>query len=73
VCLIVDLRLPRLSGWELVERLRERGPLPPVVFVSAHHDALERIREMVTETHVILMKPFTGRELLEAVQRLLSR
>jgi hypothetical protein len=41
--------------------------------VSAHHDALERIREMVTETHAILMKPFTGRELLEAVQRVLSR
>jgi two-component system, LuxR family, response regulator FixJ len=73
VCLIVDVRLPRLSGWELVERLRKRGPLPPVVFVSAHRDALKRIREMVTATHVILMKPFTGRELLAAVQRALSR
>src|SRR5262245_36398852 len=42
VCLIVDVRLPGMSGLDLQRRLAARGSGPPLVFISAHDDPVDR-------------------------------
>lgn len=65
-CLIVDVRLPGLSGPELVERLRRRGNLTPVVFITG--DAEIRTRELVRASRIPLVtKPFDDVTLMGAV------
>lgn len=65
-CLIIDVRLPGLSGPELVDRLRSRGNLTPVVFITG--DAGIRARELVRATRTPLVaKPFDDVTLMAAV------
>jgi len=66
-CLVVDIRLPGLSGPEMVDLLQQRRALPPLVFITAHLDAAPRV------AHEVLLKPFSGTELLEAVGRAIAR
>ena len=66
-CLIVDVRLPGVSGPELRDRLRRRGMLTPVVFITG--DAGVRIRDAGTLT---VVKPFDGETLLAAVDAAIS-
>ena len=66
-CLIIDVRLPGVSGPELRDRLRGRGMLTPVVFITG--DAGVRIRDAATLT---VVKPFDGETLLAAVDAAIS-
>ena len=67
-CLIVDVRLPGVSGPELRDRLRGRGMLTPVVFITG--DAGVRIRR--TRGTLTVVKPFDGETLLAAVDAAIS-
>ena len=71
-CLVLDVRLPGLSGLELRERLASRGITVPVIFMTAHDDALTRERVEAVSPVAYLLKPFAGRQLLDAVARALS-
>lgn len=66
---LLDLRLPELDGWEVLEHLKERGVIErvPVVAISAHASPMtkERAREVGFRSYV--SKPFTPQELLEVV------
>src|SRR6266700_5367028 len=66
-CLVFDIQLPGLSGIELLERLRETGTPPPVIFITAHDDP--EVREEVERVGALayLTKPFSGRSLLDAI------
>ena len=68
-CLVLDVHLPLLSGFELYERLRsESGIRPPAVFISAHDEP--DARQLATSAGAAyLPKPFAGRQLLVAVKR----
>ena len=66
-CLIVDVRLPGVSGPELRDRLRRRGMLTPVVFITG--DAGVKTRDAGTLT---VVKPFDGETLLAAVDAAIS-
>jgi FixJ family two-component response regulator len=66
-CLILDVRLPGLSGPELRERLAAQGFHGPVIFMTAHDDAQTRERIQASGPAALLQKPFEGRQLLEAV------
>jgi FixJ family two-component response regulator len=68
-CLILDVRLPGLSGLELYERLSAEGKSAPVVFISAYAD--DPMRELAQRAGALafLEKPFEDRQLLEAVAR----
>jgi FixJ family two-component response regulator len=71
-CLVLDIGLPGLSGFELYQRLIETGTKLPVIFITGHDNSLgfERAREV--EAIAYLWKPFAGRELMDAVTRALS-
>jgi len=70
-CLVCDVRLPGVSGFELHRRMAELGAMPPCIFITAHDNqiALEQA-ERVCATY--LLKPFEGRALLALVARVIG-
>jgi two-component system OmpR family response regulator len=70
---IVDVMLPGLDGLALVEKLRRRGVLSPVLFLSARHTVDDRVRGLQAGGDDYLVKPFAFVELLARVQALLRR
>jgi len=71
---LLDLRLPGLDGWELLERLRSDAALErvPVVVVTASADPSERERASAARVVDFLVKPMSADTLLAAVERALS-
>jgi len=67
-CLIVDIRLPGLSGLELQEQLGRLGYHLPVIFLTAHGDIRTTVRAMKGGAVDVLAKPFHEQELLDAVR-----
>jgi FixJ family two-component response regulator len=65
-CLVCDVRLPGVSGFELHRRLSEHGPTPPWIFITAHDDLAVK-RQAERDGAAYLLKPFEGRALLELV------
>jgi len=70
-CLILDVRLPGLSGFELRERLASEGTDTPVVYVTAHDDPAARQRAR-REGAPFLLKPVGGTTLLGAISQALG-
>ena len=67
-CLIVDIRMPKMSGLELQTRLKEEECDIPIIFITAHGDARMRIRAMREGAVEFFSKPFDHRLLLKAVR-----
>jgi FixJ family two-component response regulator len=67
-CLIVDVRMPRMSGLELQQQLTTAQCPIPVVFITAHSDAETRSRALRAGAVAFLGKPFSDEALLRAVQ-----
>lgn len=71
-CLVLDVHLPLLSGFELYERLgKEAGVRPPAVFISAHDEPDAR-QQATSAGAAYLPKPFAGRQLLAAVKQAMN-
>ena len=70
-CLILDVHLPGLSGFELQERLTAEGSAVPIVFITAYAD--DQVRELARQGSAIafLEKPFEEQALLDALARAL--
>ena len=68
-CLIVDIRMPGMSGLDLLEVLVGRGELTPVLFITAHADVPMAIRAMKSGAVEFLEKPFHRQTLLDKVQQ----
>jgi FixJ family two-component response regulator len=66
-CLILDVRMPGLSGLELQRRLVADNVRIPIVFITAHYNEEERTRAMEAGAVDFLSKPFTEQELLNAI------
>jgi FixJ family two-component response regulator len=71
-CLVLDIGLPGLSGFELYQRLLEAGAKLPVIFITGDDSPSgpKRARELGAIAY--LLKPFAGRELVDAVTRALN-
>jgi len=67
-CLIVDIRLPGLSGLELQEQLGRLGYHLPVIFLTGHGDIRTTVRAMRGGAVDVLAKPFHEQELLDAIR-----
>lgn len=65
-CVICDVRLPGISGFELRRRTSGLGALPPWIYISAFDDISTR-RQVEREGATLLQKPFTGKTLLGLV------
>ena len=72
-CLVLDIHLPGISGFDLYERLAAAGSKPPVVFVSARDDARNRERAFQLGALSYLVKPFSSRALADIVARALAK
>jgi FixJ family two-component response regulator len=72
-CLVLDVRLPDLSGLDLQRRLAEMKVQTPVVFLSGHGDIPMTVRAMREGALEFLTKPVRGQDLLDAVQRAIAR
>ncbi|HZI38673.1 MAG TPA: response regulator [Acidimicrobiia bacterium] len=71
--MVLDIRLPGIDGWEVLDRLRDMGHFPatPVVLLSAQVDAATAARAVEIGCHAHLAKPFSTAELSGVLRGLL--
>lgn len=67
-CLVLDVRLPGLSGLELQRRLAEDGAPIPIIFITGHGDIPMSVQAMKAGAVEFLTKPFRDQELLDAIR-----
>src|SRR5271155_2509271 len=72
-CLILDVRLPGISGLELQHELKRGKVSIPIIFLTAHADVPMSVKAMKSGAVEFLTKPFRHQDLLDAVQRSLTR
>jgi FixJ family two-component response regulator len=72
-CLILDVRLPGISGLDLQHELKRRRTSIPIIFLTAHADVPMSVKAMKSGAVEFLTKPFRPQDLLDAVQRSLAR
>ncbi len=71
-CLVLDVRLPQLSGLELQEYLRREGINTPIIFVSGHSNVSMAVRTLKAGAVDFLEKPFDDQMLLDSIQKALE-
>jgi FixJ family two-component response regulator len=72
-CLVLDVRLPGMSGLDFQRALTEAGVSLPIIFITGHGDVPMSVQAMKSGAVEFLMKPFRTQELLDAVQQALDR
>ena len=72
-CLVLDVRLPGVSGLDFQRALAEAGVGIPIIFVTGHGDVPMTVQAMKSGAIEFLVKPFRPQELLDAVQLALDR
>jgi FixJ family two-component response regulator len=72
-CLVLDVRLPQMSGLDFQRRLGEKGVEIPIIFVTAHGDIPMSVRALKSGAVEFLTKPFRDQDLLDAIQQALER
>ena len=72
-CLILDIRLPGISGLNLQRRLAEADIQIPIIFITAHGDIPMTVRAMKAGAVEFLTKPFRDQDLLDAIDLALER
>jgi FixJ family two-component response regulator len=68
-CLVLDVHLPDMNGFELQRKLHAAGSIAPVVVITAHDDPMHRRAAQEIGAYAYLTKPFSSSTLLEAVSR----
>lgn len=68
-CLVLDIHLPDMTGFELQRRLNAAGSTMPVVVITAHDDPMHRRAAREIGAYAYLTKPFSSVSLLDAVTR----
>lgn len=71
-CLVLDVRMPEMSGLELHEHLADRGSCLPVIFVTGHGDVPMAVAALQRGACDFIEKPFHNEDLLERIRRALS-
>jgi two-component system, OmpR family, copper resistance phosphate regulon response regulator CusR len=71
--LILDVMLPGLNGWQVLQQLRAQGRQMPVLFLSARDQVEDRVRGLELGADDYLVKPFSFAELLARVRTILRR
>jgi FixJ family two-component response regulator len=71
-CLVLDVRLPQMSGLDFQRRLAEAGMRIPIIFITAHGDIPMSVRALKSGAVEFLTKPFRDQDLLDAIQQALQ-
>ena len=72
-CLVLDVRMPGLSGMDLQRELAQSGIHIPIIFITGHGDIPTSVRAMKAGAAEFLTKPFRGRVLLDAIRAAIER
>ena len=72
-CLVLDVRLPQMSGLDFQRQLGETGMQIPIIFVTAHGDVPMSVRALKSGAVEFLTKPFRDQDLLDAIHQALQR
>src|SRR5271165_173804 len=72
-CLVLDVRLPGISGLDLQQELRRAGVRIPIIFITGHADIPMTVKAMKSGAVEFLTKPFRDQDLLDVIQRALER
>jgi FixJ family two-component response regulator len=72
-CIVVDIRMPRLSGFDLQAELARKGVSIPIIFITSHGDIPMSVQAMKAGAIDFLTKPFRDQEILDAVNRAIER
>jgi FixJ family two-component response regulator len=72
-CVVLDVRMPGMSGLELQQQLNVRGAIIPVIFITGHGDIPMAVEAMQHGAFDFLQKPFRDQDLIDRIQRALER
>jgi FixJ family two-component response regulator len=72
-CLVLDVRLPGMSGLEVQSKLNETGVQIPIIFITSHGDIPMTVKAMKSGAVEFLTKPFRDQDLIDAIQQALKR
>ena len=72
-CLILDVRLPQMSGFDFQRKLADVGLQIPIIFITAHGDIPMSVRALKSGAVEFLTKPFRDQDLLDAIHQALER
>jgi FixJ family two-component response regulator len=72
-CLVLDVRLPGMSGLDVQRKLTEAGVQIPVIFITGHGDIPMTVKAMKSGAVEFLTKPFRDQDLVDAIQMALQR
>ena len=72
-CLVLDVRLPGLSGLDLQKRIMEANREIPIVFITGHKDVPTSVRAMKAGAVEFLVKPISKQDLLDAIEQAIKR
>jgi len=71
-CIILDVRMPGMSGLELQDELNRRGAIIPVIFITGHGDVPMAVEAMQHGAVDFLQKPFSDKDLTDRIQRAIA-
>jgi FixJ family two-component response regulator len=71
-CLVLDVRLPGMSGLEVQQKLNEAGAQIPIIFITSHGDIPITVKAMKSGAVDFLTKPFRDQDLIDAIQHSLT-
>lgn len=72
-CLVLDVRMPEMSGLELQREMKRRGNSLPIIFISAHGDIDMAVKTVKDGAHDFLSKPVTAERLLDAIEKAVQK
>jgi FixJ family two-component response regulator len=72
-CLVLDVRLPQMSGLDFQRQLAETGVQIPIIFITGHGDVPMSVKAMKSGAVEFLTKPFRNQDLLDAIQQAIQR
>ena len=71
-CLVLDVRMPGMSGLELQDELNRRGAIIPVIFITGHGDVPMAVEAMQHGATDFLQKPFSDQDFTDRIQRAIA-
>ena len=71
-CLVLDVRLPGMSGLEVQSKLKDAGVQIPIIFITSHGDIPMTVQAMKSGAVEFLTKPFRDQDLIDAIQQALK-
>jgi len=68
-CILLDIRMPEISGLDVLEIVTKEPMCPPVIMITAHADVPSAVRAMKAGAFDFIEKPFTGQALIDIIQK----